>query len=29
MIEKYGEQEWYSMSGDRSVCPDKRYVNNL
>ena len=29
MIEKYGEQEWYSMSGDRSVCPDKRYVDNL
>ena len=29
MIENYREQELYSMSWDRSVCPDKRYVDNL
>ena len=29
MIRKHGEQKWYAMSGDRSICPDKKYVDNL
>ena len=29
MINKHGEQEWYAMSADRSICPDKKYVDNL
>ena len=29
IIEKHGEQTWFSKSGDRSVCPDKKWVDNL
>ena len=29
IIEKHGEQTWFSKSGDRSVCPDKKWVENL
>ena len=29
MIEKQLEQTWFSKSGDRSICPDKKWVDNL
>ncbi len=29
MIEKYGEKTWFSKSGDRSICLDKKWVDNL
>ena len=28
MIEKHGDETWFSMSGDRSVCPEKKWVDN-
>ena len=29
MIEKHGEDCWFAWSGDRSVVPDKKWVDNL
>ena len=29
MIDKHGDKTWFSMSGDRSVCPEKKWVDNL
>ena len=29
MIEKHREKTWFSKSGDRRICSDKKWVDNL